>query len=86
MSIVICMTNSDNITAAQIAALRSEAHAAGDLTQEMICVLALGGPAALEPCDPGTEADLLLSAGRDRDWARAQCARAISNAEAMVDG
>ena len=73
------------MTNAQISALRTEALRAGDLAQATICVLALGGPAALEPCDPGTEADLLLSAGRDQDWARAECARVIDEAAAQVE-
>lgn len=76
------MTTATNITTAQIRTLRSEAEQAGDLRMAMICVLAIGGTDALDGADAGTEADILLTEGRTQDWARTQCARAISAAQA----
>lgn len=77
--------NSDDltnqITDSQIKTLRSEAERHGDLRQAMICVLALGGTEALDGAEPGTEADMLLSEGRTREWARVTCARVIADAQ-----
>lgn len=77
------MTTTTIITDSQIRTLRTEAARAGDLRQEAICILALRGPSALEGADPGTEHDLLLSAGRTQEWARAECARVIDDAAAQ---
>lgn len=76
-------TTAATITNRQIRTLRAEAATAGDHAQAMICVLALGGPAALEGAEPGTEADTLLRDGRSQEWAREECARVIADAEAQ---
>lgn len=76
-------TTAARITDSQIRTLSVEAARAGDLRQEMICVLALSGPSALEGGDPGNDADMLLSAGRTREWARGECARVIADAAAQ---
>jgi hypothetical protein len=76
-------TAAARITDSQIRSLRADAARAGDLRQEMICVLAVGGPSALEGGDPGNEADMLLSSGRTQEWARAECARVIADAAAQ---
>lgn len=73
-------TINETVTAAQIHALRAKSATAGDLRMETICVLALGGPAAIEGADPGTDQDLLLGEGRTQEWARAECARVIADA------
>ncbi len=70
------------ITNAEIRKLRTAAAEHGDLKMDMICALALD-PDALEGAEPGTEADLLLRAGRTQEWARAECARVIDAAAAM---
>ncbi len=78
------MTTTETVTNKQIKTLRAEADAAGDLRQAMICVLAIGGPEALDGGDPGNEADMLLSEGRDQEWARTECARVIASAESAA--
>ncbi len=88
MVLDLCTDQGDTMTTAhitdnQIRTLRTEAARAGDLRQEAICVLAVGGTSALEGSDPGTEQDLLLSVGRTQEWARAECARVIADAAAQ---
>ena len=76
------MTIDTQLFRARVKTLCYEADAASDLRMRCICVLALGGRTALEGADPGTEADMLLSEGRDRQWALEECARVLANADA----
>lgn len=73
------------ITDRDITLLRREAEEHGDLEQAMLCVLALGGPEALEGAEPGTEADLLLERGTTQAQARELCEEAIESARAQVE-
>ena len=70
-------------TRTRIRKLRIEAELAGDLRMATICVLALGGDAALDGAEPGTEAAALL--GHTQEWAIAQCTRAINAAINAAD-
>lgn len=70
----------NNVTNAQIKALKNEAGEHGDLRMAMICDLAVGGTEALDGADPGTDADDLLREGRTQEWARTECARVIAYA------
>ena len=73
------------VTNAQIRTLRNDAARAGDLEQEALCVLALGGLDALADAEPGTEHDRLSRKGTTQDEARAECERVIDAAAAMSD-
>lgn len=73
-----------NATPAQIAALRSSAATHGDLEQEALCVLALGGREAIADGEPGTEHDRLYRRGTTQDEACTLCERAIADAAAMA--
>lgn len=68
----------DSLTYLQIEALMLKAGCAGDRELVAICVLALGGPAALKGADPGTAQDILLRSGRTQEWGRSECHRAIN--------
>lgn len=68
------------MTNSQIESLRVEAANHGDLVQEALCVLALGGTEALKGAEPGTEFDRLTRLGTSQDEARAACALALEGA------
>lgn len=70
----------NNVTNAQIKALKNDAGEHGDLRMAMICDLALHGTETLEGAEPGADAADLLSEGRTQEWARAQCAGVIAYA------
>lgn len=72
-------TTADTITNAQIEALLTGAGAAGDMEQCTICRIALDLPA-----DDGPMGDVDPDAWT-REAAIAECARVISDAEAMLD-
>lgn len=78
-------TTVDDITSRQIKTLKREADEHGDLRMVMVCDLATDGPDALDGAEPGTEADILCAEGRSQEWARAECARVISEAQAKSD-
>lgn len=72
-------TTNANITDSQISQLRREAEEAGDDAMLGICLRALGGdPAEAEAGTALAECSLTV------DEARAECARVISDAEAMA--
>lgn len=84
-------TTPETITDEQIETLRSEAAAAGDLLMVDICTIALvSGLADIAKIRPEHRADLeqlgIIPEHVDADVrARAECARVIAEAEAMID-
>lgn len=72
-------------TKAQIRTLRTEAAQFGDLRMEAVCVLALGGPPALEGAVPGTEQALLLEEGMSQGEAVERCLEVLAAAAAAAD-
>ena len=73
----------DTQTRNAIATLRREAESAGDLAQAALCMLALGGPEALEGAEPGTECAILAERGTSQAEAIEECERVIAEAAAQ---
>ena len=68
------------VTDGQIAALRVEADAAGDLAMSALCVLALGGRDELRGAERGTEWARLFRSRRTQRSARSECAAVLAQA------
>lgn len=86
--------DTNNITDEQIETLRTEAAAAGDHAQALLCDLALGDVTIDEDTTLESlriaaflsSADKRRISGMDADAARAECERVIREAQAQADG
>lgn len=70
-------------TTSQLRTLRRESAEAGDLDQEALCVLALGGRDALADAEPGCAWSELYASGMTQEQAITECSTVIAAAAAQ---